>query len=75
MKVSREKKLPDDQSKAMVQSLQQFASDGLDEAKDFLAVLLEAKAYTAIKILPPPVVPVDRLHVASVTEMLLQISK
>ena len=59
----------------MVQSLQQFASDGLDEAKDFLAVLLEAKAYTAIKILPPPVEPVDRQRVASVTEKLLQVTK
>ena len=70
-----EKKLPDEECKAMLQALEQFAVDGLLEAKTFLAVLLEAKAYTAIKVLPPPSVPADFQRVASVTEKLQQATK
>ena len=55
----------------MLQSLEQSAKDGLEEAKAFRAVLLEAKAYTDRKVLPPPSAPMDAQRVASVSEKLL----
>ena len=69
------KRLPGEESKAMLQALEQFAVDGLLEARSFLAVLLEAKAYTDIQMLPPPSVPADIQRVASVTQKLQEATK
>ena len=59
----------------MLQALEQFAVEGLLEARSFLAVLLEAKAYTDIKVLPAPSVPADGPRVASVTQKLQEATK
>ena len=67
-----DKTLPENQAQAMAVVVEKAGRSGSEDAKAFTAALLEARAYLAPKVLPPPsqkaadpralVVSLEKLH-------------